>query len=111
MTTNDAPLDELTRYMQQQRANTPNLQFSEAKQAEYVGRINNLGTTLRECLAKIHGIEGDVGYFASAIDTKSNLTADIQDIQNLLNGYLGFISEFAQAVQAAGHNIQATDRP
>lgn len=111
MSTDDSPLDQLTRYMQQHKGSPQNLQFSEEKQQEYVGQINNLGMVLRQCLDKLHGVEGEVGYFASALDTKSNLTADVHELQNLINGYIGFVSEFAAAVQAAGHNIQATDQP
>ncbi|OBA78577.1 hypothetical protein A9W99_23160 [Mycobacterium sp. 1164966.3] len=109
--TNDA-LDQITSYMRQHQANPENLQFSEGKQAEYVGQINSLAVVLRDSLAKIHGVDGwPVGLFTSAIQTKANLSADIKDVEGLINGYLGFLSAFADAVQAAGHHIQAADQP
>ncbi|OBF86668.1 hypothetical protein A5791_20565 [Mycobacterium sp. 852002-51163_SCH5372311] len=112
MTTNDPSLNQITSYMRQHQADPQNLQFSQAKQQEYVGRINNLGMVLRDNLTKIHGVDDwQVGLFTSALQTKTNLSADVKDIQSLVNGYLGFVSAFAEAVQAAGHNIQTTDQP
>lgn len=112
MTTDDPSLGQLTNYMRQHRQDPQNLQFSEEKQREYVGRINKLGMTLQQNLNNIHGIaDWQVGQFRSANETKTLLSADVKDVQGLLTSYLGFISTFADAVNLAGHNIQQTDQP
>lgn len=112
MTTDDPSLGQLTSYMQQHQQDPQNLQFSAAKQAEYVGRINNLGMQLRANLNNIHGVDDwQVGLFRSALETKGLLGADVKNVQGLLTSYLGFLSTFADAVNSAGHNIQQTDEP